>query len=78
MFNTLNSVAKLRKYSPQVCKFLDIVTGISHARLAAAQRGSHLLERLGFRNQVLGTIGLPIAVPSLRPAFAQFGGKGIR
>jgi len=78
MFNTLNSVAKLRKYSPQVCKFLDIVTGISHARLAAAQRGSHLLERLGFRNTAGAAIGLPIALPSFRPAFAQFGGKGIR
>ena len=78
MFNLLNSVAKLRKYSPWMCKFLDIMTGIFHACLIATRRCSYLSERLGFRNQVLGTIGLPIAVPSLRPAFAQFGGKGIR
>ena len=78
MFNILNRLANLRKCSPWMCKFLDIMTGIFHACLTAPRRCSYLSERLGFRNQVLGTIGLPIAVPSLRPALAQFGGKGIR
>ena len=78
MFNILNSVAKLRKYSPQVCKFLDNLTGISHARLPAVRHRSYVLEQLGFRNSALTAIGLPIALSSFRPAFAQFGGKGIR
>ena len=56
MFNTLNSVAKLRKYSPQVCKFLDIVTGISHARLAAAQRGSQACEECSSPSMVASTM----------------------
>jgi hypothetical protein len=30
MFNMLNMLRRLRKYSPLVCKFLDLVTGIFH------------------------------------------------
>ena len=79
MFHILNTLARLRKYSPLVCKFLDIVTGLLHARLAAVLHGSYLLEQLGFRNTGGATIGLPIALPSLRPALPHFRKwKGIR
>ena len=72
MFNILNSVAKLRKYSPEVCKFLDNLTGISHARLAAVRHRSYVLERLGFRDPDLAVIGVLIALPTLRPALPHF------
>ena len=76
MFNILNSVVKLRNYSPLVCKFLDNVTKLFHARSAAAGRFPYLLEQLGLRNDGLGTIGLPIAL-SIQPALIYFGkGRG--
>jgi hypothetical protein len=76
MFNLLNIRAKLRKYSPQVCKFLDIVTGIFHAGTAAGRRCSYVFEQLGFRNSTGAAIGLPIALP-LRPALMHLRkGKG--
>ena len=79
MFNILNTLPRLRKYSPLVCKFLDLVTGFLHARLATVLHGSYLLEQLGFRNTAGATIGLPIALPSLRPALPHFRKwKGIR
>ncbi len=79
MFNILNALPRLRKYSPLVCKFLDIVTGIFHACVDVARCGSYLLEQLGFRNHAFAAIGLPIALPSRRPTFACFReGKGIR
>src|SRR5437879_13822932 len=78
MFSILNSVAKLRKYSPQVCKFLDNLTGISHARLPAVRHRSYVIEQLGVRHSGLTAIGLPIALSSFRPAFAPFGGTGVR
>ena len=62
MFNILNIVAKLRNYSPLVCKFLDNMTAFFCARLAAARRCSYLLEQLGFRNSSAAAIGLPIAL----------------
>jgi hypothetical protein len=76
MFSLLNIAANLRKYSPLVCKFLDIVTGISHARLAAPRRRSYLVERLSLRNYAFAAIGLPIALRT-RPALIYFReGKG--
>ena len=72
MFNILNNVAKLRTYSPLVCKFLDMVTGILHVCLIATRQCSYLSERLGFRNTAGAAIGLPIALPSFRPAFTRF------
>jgi len=76
MFHILNSVAKLRNYSPLVCKFLDNVTKLFHAcRLATGCR-SYLLELYGLRNNALAANGLPIALP-LQPALMHFGkGKG--
>ncbi len=70
MFNMLNTLPELRKYSPLVCKFLDIVTGIFHACLAPARHCSYVLEQLGFRNHTTAAIGLPIALP-LRPALVH-------
>jgi len=67
MFNILNIVAKLRNYSPLVCKFLDKVTKFFHGSTAAAERRSYLLEQLGLRNGRLGAIGLPIALSIRRP-----------
>ena len=79
MFNILNTPPRQRKYSPLVCKFLDIVTGIFRVCLIAKRRCSYLSELLGFRNTAGATIGLPIALPSVRPAFTRFRlGKGIR
>jgi len=68
VFNILNNVPRVRKYSPLVCKFLDKVTGFFHACLAAPRRSAYLLEGLGLRNHTLATIGLPIALTSLQPA----------
>ncbi len=76
MFNILNSVGRLRNYSPLVCKILDIVTKLFHARPPAAGRRSYLLELYGLRNNALAANGLPIALP-LQPALMHFGkGKG--
>jgi len=72
MFNILNSVAKLRNYSPLVCKFLDNVTKLFHACRLAAGRRSYLLEQLGLRNDGLEAIGLSIAL-SIQPALIHFG-----
>jgi hypothetical protein len=72
MFNILNILPRLRKYSPLVCKFLDIVTGIFHVGLVATRRCSYLSELLGFRNTAGAAIGLAIALPSVRPAFTRF------
>ena len=66
MFSILNSMAKLRNYSPLVCKFLDNVTKFFHVCPAAPERSSYLLEQLGFRNRALVAIGLPIAL-SIQP-----------
>jgi hypothetical protein len=76
MFNVLNSGAKLRNYSPLVCKFLDNVTKFFHAcRLAGGHR-SYLLEQLGLRNDGPEAIGLPIALCT-QPALMHFGkGRG--
>ncbi len=71
MFNILNSVAKLRNYSPLVCKFLDNVAKLFHACRAAARRRSYLLEQLGLRNDGLEAIGLPIAL-SIQPGPDSF------
>jgi len=77
MFNLLNNAAKLRNYSPLVCKFLDRVTGIFRGSSEAARRCSYLLEWLGFRNPAPPAIGLSIALPMLRPALTHFReGKG--
>jgi hypothetical protein len=79
MFNMLNTLPQLRKYSPLVCKFLDIVTGIFHVWSAPARRCSYVLEQLGLRNPAPAAIGLPIAVLSPRPALTLFReGKEIR
>jgi hypothetical protein len=76
MFNILNSGRKQRNYSPLVCKFVDNVTKLFHACRFAAGRRSYLLEQLGFRNDGLETIGLPIAL-SIQPALIHFGkGRG--
>ena len=76
MFNLLNAVTKLRKYSPLVCKILDNMTAFFHARLAAARRCPYLLEQLGFRNSSAAAIGLPIAL-RLQAAHIHFRkGKG--
>src|SRR5213595_3492482 len=40
VFNILNTLPRLGKYSPLVCKFLDIVTGIVHAGVDVARCGS--------------------------------------
>jgi hypothetical protein len=72
MFNMLNMLRRLRKYSPLVCKFLDLVTGILHVCLVATRRCSYLSELLGFRDTAGAAIGLPIALPSVRPAFTRF------
>ncbi len=77
MFNMLNNQQRLRKYSPLVCKFLDNLTAISHPCWAGARRGSYVVEQLGFRDTALAAIGLPIALPTLRPALTHFReGKG--
>ena len=76
MFNILNSVAKLRNYSPLVCKFLDNVTKLFHDRRLATGCRSYLLEQLGLRNDGLEAIGLPIAL-SIQPALIHLGkGRG--
>jgi len=67
MFNILNIMAKLRNYSPLVCKFLDKVTKLFDACPAAGERRSYLLEQLGLRNADLAAIGLPIALLFRRP-----------
>ena len=71
MFNILNTLPGQRNYSPLVCKFLDNMTALFHARLAAARRCSYLLEQLGFRNRTIAAIGLPIALP-LQAALIHF------
>jgi len=70
MFNILNSLPPLRKYSPLVCKFLDILTGILHTRSAVVRRCSYVLEQLVFRNRTSAAIGLPIAL-RLQPALVR-------
>jgi len=68
VFNILNMLPRLRKYSPLVCKFLAIVTGIFHVGLIATRRCFYLFELLGFRNTVGAAIGLRIALPSVQPS----------
>ena len=63
MFNILNTPPRLRNYPPMVCKILDKLTTFSHARPAAAQGCSYVLERLGLRDLSAPAIGLPIALP---------------
>src|SRR5258706_12687026 len=76
MFNILNSMAKLRNYSPLVCKFLGNVTKLFHDRRLATGCRSYLLEQLGLRNDGLEAIGLPIAL-SIEPALIHFAkGRG--
>jgi hypothetical protein len=71
MFNMLNNATSLRNYPPLVCKFLDNMTALFHARLRAAPRCSYLIERLGFRSPSAAAIGLPIALP-LQAAHIHF------
>jgi len=68
VFNILNKMPRLRKYSPLVCKFLDKVTEFFHACPAAPRRSAYLLEGLGFRDRTRAAIGLPIALTPLQPA----------
>lgn len=76
MFDILNTLLRLRKYSPQVCKFLVISDRKFHACAAVTRRCSYLLEQVGFRDRALEAIGLPIALP-LPPALVHVcKGKG--
>jgi len=51
MFNILNTVAKLRNYSPLVCKFLDNVTKLFHAADCYGRR-CYLLNSLALETTV--------------------------
>src|SRR5438132_5313691 len=51
MFNPLNTLPQSRKYSPLVCKFLDIVTGFSRAGSGAARRCSYVLAQVGLKKR---------------------------
>ncbi len=76
MFHILNTLAKLGKNSPMVCKFLHSLSVFRHALFPGLAAPFYLLEQMRLRNPAFRPIGLRIALPVRRTAFVPiFKGK---
>jgi hypothetical protein len=70
MFSILNRWILEGKNSPLVCKFLSRMCALAHTLFQSPGRPLYLLESKGFRNFDPRPVGLRIAFPIGRPAFA--------
>ena len=70
MFNILNTTILEGKKSPMVCKFLSTMSAPAHSLCSPFPWLRYLLEGMGFKNQEIRMVGLSIAFPIWRPAFA--------
>ena len=71
MFNILNTTANLRKYSPLVCKFLDLLSSLFHGIQRRCQGSSYLLEKMELRDRQFPPFGFRIAFPICQPALIR-------
>jgi hypothetical protein len=70
MFNILNTMILKGKKSPMVCKILSTMSARARSLYSPFPEVRYLLEGMGFRNQEIRMVGLPIAFSIWRPALA--------
>jgi hypothetical protein len=76
MFSLLNTVTKLRKYSPLVCKILDWMSSLFHGFQRLCRGFSYLVETMGLRDGQFPRFGFRIAFRIWQPGLIQIrGGK---
>ncbi len=71
MFSLLNTVTKLRKYSPLVCKILDGMYFLFHGVQRLCRGFSYLIETMGLRGGQFPPFGFRIAFRIWQPGLIQ-------
>jgi hypothetical protein len=72
MFNMLNTPTDHGKNRPLLGKILPLPAALSPDFVFRRRARAYLLERIGLRKRVVGTIGLRIAFPMARQAALRF------
>jgi hypothetical protein len=71
MFNMLNSLLRMGKNPPMVCKILGCVSPFPRDGVHRFREACYLLEEMGFRNRCFQPVGLGIAFLECRLAFIR-------
>ncbi len=71
MFGLLNTTTDLRKYSPLVCKFLDLLSSLFHGLQRRCRGSSYLLEKTGLRDGEFPAFGFGIALTLRQPVLMR-------